>query len=375
MASRPDISDWVIHFVRDRDPEDFPARTEAELDLKAGRMPVDANAFWVLKTIIEDGGLRPGFSLRNEKTTIYGGRPAVCFTEMPLYSLALYARERATTRCTPYGAAVTKLELYRAGGRQVIYGLSEEGPPSLQTDTQYGRLLVESALPRAEQYRYVAYNPDRDPWPLDWTHEREWRWAPRSSDQHTMWVEGASSVERVAALPLFRGKEHGGAFSRVALLVQAPTEAEDVANLLGICRDSGWNNMSEVYDPDVLASCLVIPMGRVVEAVEAGDARAARLDTIPSELCVRVVRPPVSQADKDRVSKAVANARAASASAVAAHKLSRPDFEKDCCGFAQVVDGMNRRQARRLVRRTSRPLHRLDRFNVPAAAGAPSDGR
>jgi hypothetical protein len=105
---------------------DFPARTEAELDSKTGRMPADADAFWVLKTIIEDGGLKLGFSLRNDKTTIYGGRPAVCFTEMPLYSLAVYARERVTTRCTPYGVAVTKLELYRAGGRQVIYGLSED---------------------------------------------------------------------------------------------------------------------------------------------------------------------------------------------------------------------------------------------------------
>jgi hypothetical protein len=37
------------------------------------------------------------------------------------------------------------------------------------------------------------------------------------------------------------------------------------------------------------------------------------------------------------------------------------------------VDGMNRRRATRLVCRTSRPLHRRDRSNVPAAADAPSD--
>lgn len=48
----------------------------------------------------------------------------------------------------------------------------------------------------------------------------------------------------------------------------------------------------------------------------------------------------------------------------------------DLVGFqlgGPLIDGMNRRRATRLVCRTSRPLHRRDRLNVPAAAGAPSD--
>jgi hypothetical protein len=94
---RQDHTNWLIHFVRDRLPEqDFPGETEEEyLHHVGAELEPDADAFCVLKTIIRLGGLYPGYSFRSGRTTIYGGEPVVCATEMPLYSFAKYVSDTA----------------------------------------------------------------------------------------------------------------------------------------------------------------------------------------------------------------------------------------------------------------------------------------
>jgi hypothetical protein len=76
---------------------------------------------------------------------------------------------------SPIALVLPKHDVHAAGARPVIYGLSAayEIPKG---DDGEERLLPEAALPLVEQYRHVtlcAYGS------VDWTHEREWRWAYR----------------------------------------------------------------------------------------------------------------------------------------------------------------------------------------------------
>lgn len=264
----------------------------------------------------------------------------MCFTEMPLHSLALYAQDRKETRCTPYGIAVLKRELFGAGGRPVIYGLSSRRDSAFVENTRCRRILTESALPLSEQYRFVTYDPCRPQSPLDWTHEREWRWAPDfTNETHLMWLEGDHElVDQSPALALFRGLDDGGHFSRVAILVKTEQEASEVVEILETCRDSLENDLCERYEPKVLARAFVVVMDMVLEEVQnRGNTKAIRLDTLPASLKVRLSKPSVSPADVERVRQAVIKAKTMAAKAVEEHKLKSPEFEKDVCGTACVI--------------------------------------
>src|SRR4051794_25119474 len=108
---RHDHTSWLIHFVRNRNPEqDFPGQSEDDAKYFAGgELELDASAFQVLCSIIRLGGLIPGYSFRKGKTTLYGGDPVVCVTEMPLYAFASYVKQAATTgRVSAYGIAFLK---------------------------------------------------------------------------------------------------------------------------------------------------------------------------------------------------------------------------------------------------------------------------
>ncbi len=72
---RHDHTDWLIHFVRDRVPDqDFIGDEDEYLGLgPGGELESDADAFSVLRTIVRLGGIIPGYSIRNGRTTLYGG--------------------------------------------------------------------------------------------------------------------------------------------------------------------------------------------------------------------------------------------------------------------------------------------------------------
>ena len=168
---RLDLTEWVIHFVHDRKPEanleglyeDYLlfsddmdenniSSSKQCLDEDAFRyldyydsegnghnmldefieneFPIDedASAFRVLKKILHDGFIHSSWSIRNGIPSVYGPNSAVCFTEMPLYALVDYARVRGEKSgyVGNYGLAFRRNELYAAGARPVIYGLSGE---------------------------------------------------------------------------------------------------------------------------------------------------------------------------------------------------------------------------------------------------------
>jgi len=68
-----------------------------------------------------------------------------------------------------------KKDMFSLGANPVIYGLDDRDnwPPSGKDGNV--RVMDSKLLPEREQYRYVTYNPCSTR-PVDWSHEREWRW-------------------------------------------------------------------------------------------------------------------------------------------------------------------------------------------------------
>lgn len=136
---RTDITDYLIHWTKD---------------------------LGTLLQILECGYLIPTFAPvysyfgREKRQTIRGPFPAVCFTEQPL-DCFLRACELRLGRYHPYGIVVHKYAVYAYGGRPVLYG---------------DRKMLD-ALSDSYKYLWVQYNPipGSDGYPLDFTHEREWR--------------------------------------------------------------------------------------------------------------------------------------------------------------------------------------------------------
>lgn len=131
VASRPDISEKVIHFTRGATYDD---------------------ALTMLLTIVSEGRLLGGAGM------IRGGYKCVCFTEAPLPAIAGgFVNPESFSRYSPFGLMFDKSWLYANGGRPVIY----------QPDTDF------NALPEDMRWRHVRYEPLAVP-PIDFTWEREW---------------------------------------------------------------------------------------------------------------------------------------------------------------------------------------------------------
>ncbi|MEO3475506.1 hypothetical protein AAFN86_26880 [Roseomonas sp. CAU 1739] len=270
---RHDHTAWLTHFVRDRRAEqDFPGEDEDECGHYAGgELEWDARAFDVLKTIIRLGGIMPGYSFRKGRTTIYGGQPAVCATEMPLYAFATYARERAKAgNVSAYGISFLKSEFYAAGGRPAIYGLSTSNVHYVQ-NTATCRIIDEAVLPQREQFRYVAHNPVGLTGRIDWSHEREWRWIPQNVDLDQIWVkDNFGKLGPTPAMPIFKGLLGGRPFTRVCIIVWSSEEADEIRRQLTGIYLAGSNNYDTPFDKKLIERSHIIILQDVVDAVERG---------------------------------------------------------------------------------------------------------
>ncbi len=319
---RHDHTEWVIHFVRDRMPsQDFPGHTEEErLFYAGGELAPDASAFEVLCCIIRLGGITPGYSFRKGKTTIYGGKPAICATEMPLYSFADYVKSRAKSETvSAYGIAFLKSEFHLAGGRHAIYALSQDGFTMVEND-QTRRILPSDVLPRAEQYRYVAYNPNSSSLWIDWSHEREWRWVQKDEERDVIWVSGPHGTGDTPALPLFKGKLDGRPFTKVCIIVWTREEADKIQKMLTGFYFAGGNNYDTSFDRDLIKNSKIIILADVVAAVETGKQLESQtiegLEDAQLIESIKILPPPKNAAEHAR--KAISKAHKA---ADTAHKI------------------------------------------------------
>lgn len=315
-ANRHDHTRWVIHFVRgrtpsqDAPPEDLP-------DPLANELEPEADAFQVLKTIVRLGGILPGYSFRKGRTTIYGGKPAVCVTEMPLYSFAMYARDRSSKgNASAYGVAFLKSELFDAGGRPAIYGLALDNPGYIMNDPT-SRILKDEALPRTEQFRYVAYNPSRTTALLDWSHEREWRWIPRDERRDQIWAHGDDGIGPTPALPLFKGRLESGHFSELRLIVWSQEEADVLNELLTGFYISGGNNYDSLFDKGLIFRSRIIVLEKIIHQVEkGGDFDAQTIEGLDAAHLLDPVTVTTPPAEADRtIDEAISEAAEAAAAA------------------------------------------------------------
>lgn len=341
MAQRKDLSDWVIHFVHRRNPDNDPLTQWWEED--SLRYPItftgeeepvfthwpehdetdalapDASAYSVLKKIVDDGHIRAGWSFRGGKPTIYGPRAAVCFTDMPLYALVDYAKARADERSVQtYGIALPKTELFRAGGRPVIYGLSDDHDEIPRADRgrwERPRLLSPSCgIAPHEQYRYVAMSLGGQR-RIDWSHEREWRWTKNFTEDDVPGLE----IWAEEAYP----------FSEVVLIVQKEEEAKQLLDQLKTYQDRPYNRVSFEMSWRAISRTKVLALDMVEDRFRSDPM--TRIEDLPA-LSLREVRKPTpSKETVRRVRAAVEKARAA------AQKIVADRSEGGLFGFAWVM--------------------------------------
>jgi hypothetical protein len=173
---RFDLSDYLIHFFRDVDQESnnyilFPDHAGFNNLNHSTKL----DALFLMRCALRNNKLCASWSYRNGKRTIYGRRPAICFTDMPLAAFLQTSKQRKSRgeNIGQYALMLPKKSMFTMGARPVIYGLSSGSP--LVTTSGEERVINTSQLPLSEQFRYVTYVPNSTR-PIDWTHEREWRW-------------------------------------------------------------------------------------------------------------------------------------------------------------------------------------------------------
>jgi hypothetical protein len=337
------MSEWVIHFVHDRNPrndafiydgagegEPIPLHADAN---KASRfdpwsikeaemlMPPDADALSVLLRIMDDGHIRCGWSLRNGRATIYGPRAACCFTEMPLYALLHYARGRGNSLAVDcYGIALPKRELFAAGGRPAIYGLSGQHQES-GDDKWPRRLHPNCGIAEWEQYRYVAMKLGDDH-PIDWSHEREWRWADVEDKFGCpglpVWLENGSVL-----------------FSRAIIIVRTRDEAEQVLDKLKLMRDSKTDQYDNPYVRAVILDTRVLAVEDALGAADEPGHRLLRIDDVPVHQLKEAVAAVPSEAVVIRVANTIKKAKEAADEA--AKQWRATHGRMDVFGFAYLM--------------------------------------
>ncbi|MGE7205493.1 DUF4427 domain-containing protein [Sphingomonas sp. NPDC019816] len=173
---RYDLSDRLIHIFRDLDLSHDDAPQTPQWWGYGSRDDDDKlSAHFLQRHAIRQGRLWATWSFRTTGRTIYGPRPAVCFTEMPIAAFieTALARNLRGEAISPFAIVLPKRALFQIGARPVIYGLTGTPPPA-KVEVDGARMLPDGVLPRHEQYRYAAFDGHQGR--PDWSHEREWRW-------------------------------------------------------------------------------------------------------------------------------------------------------------------------------------------------------
>ncbi|RCW91983.1 DUF4427 domain-containing protein [Winogradskyella arenosi] len=225
-TNRYDLSDRLIHFFREVDTESKDYVTFPEnwgFDHLAEENIY--NPFFLLRAAIRHNKIFATWSIRNNYRTIYGNRPAICFTEMPLAAFleTSYKREKLGQAISSYGLSFLKSELFKLGARPVIYGLSSNDL-NVKNTKKNERIIDQSVLPMLEQYRYVTYNPSSTR-KIDWTHEREWRYPYNESIvEFEKELEEFGIVSEVEDFPGLEILEQG--ISDIGVIVKTKSEAE-----------------------------------------------------------------------------------------------------------------------------------------------------
>jgi hypothetical protein len=302
---RFDLSDWLIHFFRDVDlsnntsPVDMPEHMGFSNIHENEQLP----ALYMLRCAIRHGYLWATWSFRNSARTIYGQRPAVCFTEMPIAAFleSSFHRAQRGEAMSTFALVFPKINMFSLGARQVLYGLDASNGVAPSRDGNVGpRVFDPLILPESEQYRYVSYNP-ASPRPVDWSHEREWRW-PYLGDVSAYEAELADCgpVEGVKDMP---GLDlYNGTLNSLGVIVksrdQVPLILHDILVLVdrGIINQNTYSfvlatddlpSYADIRSPDALSDTIaqyLINLSPFFELDPNASAIDARFGEIAQEI-------------------------------------------------------------------------------------------
>ncbi|ENB8332132.1 TPA: hypothetical protein PXN16_002457 [Yersinia enterocolitica] len=139
MAKRNDSSGYLYHWIKAD-----PFVCSKNLDFES--------AFSVMKEIIYSGEIKAGLTMTK------GGHECICLTESPKYTIS-----DDSSKYQPFGFEFPKREIFRQGGRPVIYSTNEE------------KWLLDKSI----HWRFMPFDllatSDKTPYGIDFTWEREWR--------------------------------------------------------------------------------------------------------------------------------------------------------------------------------------------------------
>lgn len=253
-ARRQDITDWVIHWTRD----------QYEYDGSTAKDSLE-----VLKEILICGYLKPTKAPRPADLfgafdTIRGDFSAVCFSAQPLSAFldSYLAHSRRYSGC---GIAFEKRHLFQYGARPVIYGDKD----------------LLNRLHSQDKYLWVKYSPlsalSRD-YPIDWTHEREWRtrWNVREFPE---WGPTPEEGVPLVLPPITVGTE--SLISLPRIIVVNSTLAEKLFKSLKTAPEYTGNNLYIKYLRKHYMELKIITLENVMDKLHEKDERWSRLDTIP----------------------------------------------------------------------------------------------
>lgn len=344
------MTDWVLHFVHEVDSRNEPTDDAIPYERYEGmayhedpgvndrfdswnimdqyaELGPGSSAFNVLWKIVADGHIRATWAFRNGRPTIYGPRAAVCVTEMPLVSLVDYAWRRGSADVDCYAVGLLTSEFFAAGGRPVIYGLSTGFAEKDRGGRVWPRKLAESCgMAEAEQYRYV-HTALASSHPIDWTHEREWRWTDHQDKC------------QCPGLPVWAAHEPHS-FSQALVVVRTDEEAANLLDLLKQLYDSGMNENCVELRRGTLERTSVISLQQVSNELTDTALRTLRLEDIPTRQLQQFEAPAASKEDLNKVRAVLAEAQAAAYQAARDEWESAPKgpdgFMRDVVGFANL---------------------------------------
>ncbi|OGW34320.1 MAG: hypothetical protein A2X58_12000 [Nitrospirae bacterium GWC2_56_14] len=179
------------------------------------------------------------------------------------------------TSITGYGVAIHKHDLFAEGGLPVIYGL--EGYPEIDIPAEDAlagcRVIDPDYLPLAEQYRLLRFNPNpRTRHPIDWSHEREWRWSLRLPEYRGFNL----------GLSLTSNSDRKPSEGRVHLLVErdedVPWLREEV--IANIPRPAEGDLFKKAWMKKLNEGVKIISLEAVERQLADGDLRFGKVDTI-----------------------------------------------------------------------------------------------
>ncbi len=170
-------------------------------------------------------------------------------------------------------------------------------------------------LPKDESKRYF----------IDWSHEREWRWAL------------PDGTLNVPGLPFFLSEEYANFFSEIIIIVGTDEEQQDALTYLRNLYDSGSTNTGIEYNIKMIAAAKVMSL-ETLQKLPPEKLNTIRIDDLDLKQIPIMPTIEVRKETEDLVRNKIQIAGRISVVAVEGYLRDHPEFDeqKGYWGFATV---------------------------------------